>query len=109
MYDHRQALGAPGVDGQGLLKPENAMNPLRLMERYFESRPPRLDLLIFAALLALSWSVYKWSDHARWAEHLGLAAVFCALIWLKDDSPAGRWLIIGIIAVGTLLSIVLSW
>jgi len=80
------------------------MNLARVSNWFSQKRKPRLDLLIFAAMLALTWSVYKLSHGAQWAEQIGFAAVFCALIWLKDDSPVGRWLIIAIIAGGTLLS-----
>jgi hypothetical protein len=73
-----------------------------------ERKTPRLDWLIFTALLALSWSVYQWSHGAQWAEQMGFAALFCALIWMKDESPLGRWLMIGIIAAGTVVSILIS-
>lgn len=74
----------------------------------FIRRRPRRDLLVFATLMALSWSIYKWSDGAMWAEQTGLATVFCALIWMKEDTVAGRWLIIAVVATGTLAAILLS-
>lgn len=84
------------------------MNLVKSGKRYFERRTPRLDLLIFAVLLALTWSVYEWSNGALWSEQIGLATVFCVLIWMKDDSPAGRWLIIVMIAAGTIAAIFFS-
>jgi len=36
-----------------------------------------------------------------------MSMLFCGLIYMRDDSPSGRWITIGIIAVGTLLSILL--
>ncbi|MDZ7343005.1 MAG: hypothetical protein ONA90_00665 [candidate division KSB1 bacterium] len=44
---------------------------------------------------------------APWAVRLTMASLFCGLIYTRDASPAGRWITIGIIAVGTLLSILL--
>jgi len=84
------------------------MNLMKFGNWLRERRTPGLDWLIFTALLALSWSVYKLSHGAQWAEQIGFATLFCVLIWMKDESPSGRWMMIGIIAVGTLLSILFS-
>jgi hypothetical protein len=45
------------------------------------------------------------TDAATWAIRLTLGTLFCSLIYARDTSPSGRWLAIGIIAVGTMLSI----
>jgi hypothetical protein len=84
------------------------MNLARVNNWFSKRRTPRLDLLIFAAMLMLTWSVYKLSHGAQWAEKIGFATVFCALIWMKDESPSGRWLVIGIVTVGTALSLLFS-
>jgi hypothetical protein len=44
---------------------------------------------------------------AAWMKRLTLCMLFCGLIYMRDDSPQGRWVAIGIIAAGTLLSILL--
>jgi hypothetical protein len=47
------------------------------------------------------------ADGAAWMKQLTLGTLFCGLIYMRDDSPSGRWLTIAIIAAGTLLSILL--
>jgi hypothetical protein len=37
------------------------------------------------------------------AEQMGYAAFCCALLRMKDESPFGRWMMIGISAAGTVL------
>lgn len=91
--------------------PDETMNTSRRASgarRLFMRRTPRRDLLVFAALLALTWSIYKWSNGAMWAEQIALATAFCALIWMKEDTVAGRWLFIAVVATGTLAAILLS-
>jgi hypothetical protein len=46
-------------------------------------------------------------EGAAWMKRLTMALLFCGLIYMRDDSPSGRWLTIAIIAIGTLLSIFL--
>ena len=47
------------------------------------------------------------TNYAAWAMRLTLCMLFCSMIYARDNSPSGRWVAIGIIAVGTLLSILL--
>jgi hypothetical protein len=47
------------------------------------------------------------TNYATWAIRLTLCMLFCSMIYARDNSPSGRWVAIGIIAVGTLLSILL--
>ncbi|MDZ7290909.1 MAG: hypothetical protein ONB44_14765 [candidate division KSB1 bacterium] len=47
------------------------------------------------------------TNGATWAVRLTMCMLFCSLIYTRDSSPSGRWLAIGIIAAGTLLSILL--
>ncbi|MDZ7360189.1 MAG: hypothetical protein ONB46_05615 [candidate division KSB1 bacterium] len=46
-------------------------------------------------------------EGAAWMKRLTMGVLFCGLIYMRDDSPSGRWLTIAIIAIGTLLSIFL--
>jgi hypothetical protein len=47
------------------------------------------------------------TNGAAWMKRLTLCMLFCGMIYVRDDSPQGRWIAIGIIAAGTLLSILL--
>jgi hypothetical protein len=75
-----------------------------------DNRPAPTFLNTFAmkigVVLILFLVVYM-TDGAVWAIRLTLCMVFCSMIYARDNSPSGRWLAIGIIAVGTLLSILL--
>jgi hypothetical protein len=59
-----------------------------------------------AAMLLLGFLVY-YTNGATWAVRLTMCTLFCGMIYTRDNSPTGRWVAIGIIAVGTLLSIAL--
>ena len=59
------------------------------------------------AVLFLFGLLIYMTGAATWAVRLTMASLFCGLIYTRDTSPAGRWITIGIIAVGTLLSILL--
>jgi len=59
-------------------------------------------VLLFGALLYAT-------HYAPWAMRLTLASLFCSLIYVRDASPSGRWIAIGIIAIGTLLSMLLPF
>jgi hypothetical protein len=58
------------------------------------------------AIFLFGFLIYA-TDGATWMKRLTMCMLFCGLIYTRDDSPSGRWLTIGIIAVGTLLSILL--
>ena len=58
------------------------------------------------AVLLFGFYIYG-SNGAPWMKRLTMGMLFCGLIYMRDDSPAGRWVTIGIIAVGTLLAILL--
>ena len=58
------------------------------------------------AVFLFGFFIYT-SNGAVWMKRLTMGMLFCGLIYMRDDSPAGRWLTIGIIAAGTLLSILL--
>ena len=63
-------------------------------------------LLGLTAVFLFGFLIYA-SDGAAWMKRLTMSMLFCGLIYMRDDSPSGRWITIGIIAVGTLLSILL--
>jgi len=84
------------------------MNLANFTGRFLWGRTPQRNLLIFAMVLALTWSVYKWSHEAAWAQQIGLASFFSLLIWMKDESQWGRLLLISIIVGGTILAIFFS-
>gem|GEM_PF-4499151 len=59
-----------------------------------------------AAVFLFGFLIYA-VEGAAWMKRLTMALLFCGLIYMRDDSPSGRWLTIAIIAIGTLLSIFL--
>lgn len=59
-----------------------------------------------AAVFLFGFLIYA-VDGAAWMKRLTMGMLFCGLIYMRDDSPSGRWLTIAIIAIGTLLSILL--
>jgi len=58
------------------------------------------------AIFLFGFLIYA-TDGAAWTKRLTMGMLFCGLIYMRDNSPSGRWVTIGIIAVGTLLSILL--
>jgi hypothetical protein len=104
----RTALAHPSALAENPEDISIHMNSMKLRNWLSHRRAPRLEWLIFATLLVLSWSVYHFSHGAQWSEQIGFATLFSVLIWMKDDSPTGRWVMIGIIAVGTVVSILLA-
>jgi hypothetical protein len=66
--------------------------------------PSRLTGLVVIFLFVIL--IYM-TDAATWAVRLTMGSLFCSLIYARDNSASGRWLAIGIIALGTLLSIFL--
>ncbi len=58
------------------------------------------------AIFLFGYLIYI-TNYATWAMRLTLCMLFCSMIYARDNSPSGRWVAIGIIAVGTLLSILL--
>ncbi len=58
------------------------------------------------AIFLFGYLIYI-TNYATWAMRLTLCMLFCSMIYTRDNSPSGRWVAIGIIAVGTLLSILL--
>jgi hypothetical protein len=69
--------------------------------RFFQS-----SLMKGAAIFFFGYLIYV-TNYATWAMRLTLCMLFCSMIYTRDNSPSGRWVAIGIIAVGTLLSILL--
>jgi hypothetical protein len=80
--------------------------------REFEEPTParikffRYRLTGLVAIFLFGFLIYA-IDGAAWTKRLTMAMLFCGLIYMRDDSPSGRWVTIGIIAVGTALSILL--
>jgi len=80
----------------------------------FDQPPPlkkrilRHRLTGLVAFFLFGFFIYA-SDGAPWMKRLTMGMLFCGLIYMRDDSPSGRWVTIGIIAVGTLLAILLPW
>lgn len=69
--------------------------------RFFQS-----SLVKVGTILLFGYLIYI-TNYATWAMRLTLCMLFCSMIYTRDNSPSGRWVAIGIIAVGTLLSILL--
>ncbi len=80
-----------GRDGGNRLIPPSSLNS---------------SLVKIAAIFLFGFLIYA-TNYATWAIRLTLCTLFCSMIYARDNSPYGRWLAIGIIAVGTLLSILL--
>lgn len=71
--------------------------------------PPRFfqsSLVKVGTIFLFGYLIYI-TNYATWAMRLTLCMLFCSMIYARDNSPSGRWVAIGIIAVGTLLSILL--
>ena len=66
----------------------------------------RHRLASLAAVFLFGFFIYA-SNSAPWMKRLTMCTLFCGLIYMRDDSPSGRWVAIGIIAAGTLLAILL--
>lgn len=62
-----------------------------------------LAVMTIALLVFLIWV----SDYAPWAMRLTMCTLFCSIIYVRDNAVPERWLAIGIIVIGTLLSLVL--
>lgn len=82
------------LEGSG---PGNRPAPTRFLQSSFVK---------VGAIFVFGYLIYI-TNYATWAMRLTLCMLFCSMIYTRDNSPSGRWLAIGIIAVGTLLSIVL--
>ncbi|KAA0224168.1 hypothetical protein EDS67_24690 [candidate division KSB1 bacterium] len=63
-----------------------------------------LAVTTIALLVFLIWV----SDYAPWATRLTMCTLFCSIIYVRDHAVPERWVAIGIIVIGTLLSLVLS-
>jgi hypothetical protein len=61
-----------------------------------------------AAVFLFGFFIYA-SNGAPWMKRLTMCMLFCGLIYVRDDSPRGRWVAIGIITAGTLLAMLLPW
>ncbi len=64
---------------------------------------PAVGLVVILLLIALIFN----SHLEQWLMRLSMAALFCTVIYLRDNANADRWIAIAIIAAGTLLSLVL--
>jgi len=62
-------------------------------------------LIGLAAIILFAILIYV-SDYAVWAVRLTMCSLFCAIIYARDNSLYDRWIAIGIIALGTLVSII---
>ncbi len=71
-----------------------------------ENSPFSNRLLPLVAVLLLGLLIWV-SDYAQWAVRLTMGALFCSIIYLREESSSERWIAIGIIALGTLLSLLL--
>lgn len=60
------------------------------------------------AVFLFGFYIYA-SNGAPWMKRLTMGMLFCGLIYVRDDSPSGRWVTIGIIAIGTLFTLLLPW
>lgn len=69
--------------------------------------PSRAHLILgfVVLLLVLAFSYYE--QLAPWLVRVSLCALFCSIIYLREESRVDRWLTIGLIAAGTMLSILL--
>jgi hypothetical protein len=63
-------------------------------------------LLGVLSIFLFGFLIYT-TNSADWMKRLTLGMLFCGLIYVRDTSPSGRGVTIGIIAVGTLLAILL--
>lgn len=69
---------------------------------------PVLLTRVLAAATALLLMILIWiSDYAQWAMRLTMCTLFCSIIYLRDNAVPERWVAIGIIVIGTLLSLIL--
>jgi hypothetical protein len=84
-------------------EPPEFGQPPFLRKRFLSHR-----LTGLVAFFLFGFFIYA-SDGAPWMKRLTMGMLFCSLIYMRDDSPSGRWIAIGIIAVGTLLAILLPW
>ena len=77
------------------------MRNLRL-QSWASSWPGILVIVLFVLVIFAS-------NFAVWIERLSMCALFCALLYLRDQSSQDRWLAIAIMIGGTLLSFVWSF
>jgi hypothetical protein len=80
---------------------ENGSGNRPAATRFFQS-----SFMKVGAIFLFGYLIYI-TNYAAWAMRLTLCMLFCSMIYTRDTSPSGRWLAIGIIAVGTLLTILL--
>lgn len=66
-----------------------------------------LTRLLAVATVALLVFLIWINDYAPWATRLTMCTLFCAIIYVRDNAAPERWVAIGIIVIGTLLSLVL--
>lgn len=64
---------------------------------------PAVGLVVVLLLIAVIFN----SALEQWLIRLAMCALFCTVIYLRDNANADRWIAIAIIAAGTLLSLVL--
>ncbi len=93
-----QASATPGVTSSW---EENGAGRRPPSPGFFNS-----NLAKISAIFLFGYLIYA-TNYATWAIRLTLCMLFCSMIYTRDDSASGRWVAIGIIAVGTLLSILL--
>ena len=61
-------------------------------------------LTSIAVIACIGFLVYL-TGYAQWTIRLAMCTVFCSIIYLRDQAESGRWIAIGIIMIGTLLSL----
>lgn len=69
--------------------------------------PSRANLIVGLIILLVVIAFSYYEHLAPWLVRLSLCALFCSVIYLREQSRTDRWLTIGIIATGTLLSVLL--
>lgn len=64
---------------------------------------PAVGIVVILLLIAVLFN----SHLEQWLIRLSMCALFCTVIYVRDNANTDRWITIAIIAGGTLLSLVL--
>lgn len=65
------------------------------------------NLAVGFILILLMLAFHYQDQLEQWLVRVSMAALFCTVIYLREQASTDRWLAIAIITAGTLLSIVL--
>ncbi|MEK7727423.1 MAG: hypothetical protein AAB354_03365 [candidate division KSB1 bacterium] len=70
-------------------------------------RPSFSNLMLGVIIILLMLAFHFQDQLAQWLVRLSMSALFCVVIYLREHTSTDRWLTIGIIVGGTLLSLLL--